>query len=80
MFCGRVEDEGDTLQRQMHNHYLVHENGCDLIAICTTIIVEEMLSYTYLHIFHMTQEVLSKLADVYSTAQSNHSPHLYRFL
>lgn len=31
-FCGHPGDATDTLQRQMQNHFLAHNNACDLVS------------------------------------------------
>lgn len=40
-------DAAGTLQRQMHNHFLDHVNGRNVIDIPTAFIMEEMKAHKY---------------------------------
>lgn len=61
-----ADDAARSLQHQMPNHSIAHNNGPDLIAICTAVIVEEMKSQAYIYTLHTTKEVPCTLANLYS--------------
>lgn len=66
--CALMDDVAVTLQHHMHNHSLANDNGRDIIAIRLVVIMEEMKCLTYQFTFHTTEELLSTLADEYSTS------------
>lgn len=50
----------------MHNHPLDHEDGGDLIATSTPIIMSEIKSNPYPYTFHTTFDMPSTLADLHA--------------
>lgn len=67
MLGRRAEDATGTLQHQMHNHSLDHDDSCDLIAIIAAVMVEVVQFQMYPYTFQTTGEVLCTLGEVYST-------------
>lgn len=66
MLCGCAEDAADTLQHRMPNNSLAQDNGCNVIAIHTHIIMEEMNTHAYSYTIFRTKEGPFPLVDVHS--------------
>lgn len=65
--CWRAHDVASALQRQMHSYSLVDDNGRDLLAIGTAVIVEQRISNAYLCSVPTTDLMLTTLANVCCT-------------
>lgn len=60
-----TSDATGTLQGQMQNQALAHDNKCDLITILLAVIVEDMKSHAYQYTLQNIREMLSTFVDVY---------------
>lgn len=64
--CGCPSDAFGPVQYQMLNHSLVHQNGLDVVANRTAIIVDNMKPHAFHGAFHTTDNVMHILAYVYA--------------
>lgn len=64
--CRSADDASSTLRRHVPNQLLNHNDSCDLYAIHTAIMLDEMKHHVYPHTFQKSYELPHILADLYT--------------